>query len=130
MEKGIAGCCSLLLAFFLVTCSDRGEGLSTNDFAVLYAEISHAQASATDSIAAVDSALAIAEKHGIDSLDLLEFRSRLYDHPEEWIRVWELIMQEIEKREESEKTPMVRPPPHDITLPDDSDSLAIKITAQ
>lgn len=126
MEKRIAGCSGLLLVFCLAACGPREQGLTSERFAEFYAEVVRVQASVTDSIAAVDSALAICERMSMDSLELADFRNRLSDHPEEWIRVWELVMQEIEERGELDwttSTKSVAPHP----LPEDkSDSLSIK----
>jgi len=52
-----------------------------------------------DSATAIDSAFAIAERHGISPEHMERFRDRMHDDPAEWIEIWEAVMEEVQSRQ-------------------------------
>jgi hypothetical protein len=95
MEKGLKRLSLFILLVFLAVCSREKKTLPDQRFAEFYAEVAGAQRSAPDSAAAADSAMAVAERHGISKRDLMEFHQRMEKQPTRWVEVWERIVHEL-----------------------------------
>jgi hypothetical protein len=95
MEKGLTRLSLLILIFLLAVCSKEETPLPDQRFVEFYAEVAKAQRSAPDSAAGADSAIAIAERHGILRQDLMEFQQRMEKQPARWVEVWERIVHEL-----------------------------------
>jgi|GEM_PF-2641413 len=90
--------CSLCLCLSL-SCRSNSHELTTRRFVHFYADVVIAQESALDSATAIDSAFAIAERHGISPEHMERFRDRMHDDPAEWIEIWEAVMEEVQSRQ-------------------------------
>lgn len=92
MAKRLIG---LLLAASIAGCS-RGGSVERR-FVRFYSDVVEAQRAALDSAAAVDSALAVAQRHKMSPAELALFRDRMRAHPERWADIWERVVERLEK---------------------------------
>ncbi|MBN1423063.1 hypothetical protein JXA88_00775 [Candidatus Fermentibacteria bacterium] len=97
MAKRIA---ALLLALAIGCSRDRSADARFVDF---YADVVHAQGTAFDSVTAVDSALAVAARHGVTEQELAAFRERMARSPEQWVDVWERMQARLRELETASK---------------------------
>ncbi len=92
MEKGLRGLFWLAPLLAIAACRGDSERLSAEQFSGFYAEVAVAQRAAPDSAAAVDSACAVATRHGISARNLTLFRTEMEENPTEWVAVWEDVV--------------------------------------
>jgi len=92
MEKGLRGLFWLTPLLAIAACQGDSDRLSAEQFSRFYAEVAEAQRAAPDSAAAVDSAWAVAGRHGISAGDLALFRAEMGENPVDWVDVWEDVV--------------------------------------
>ncbi len=82
-------CLTLSTLAFLGACgSGSGPGLSREQYVDLYVDILRARDAAPDSIAALDSARAVLERHGVTEDDLQGFSDSYVDNPGALSLIW------------------------------------------
>lgn len=86
MAKGVVA-----LLLILASCAPPSPGTRFTRF---YRDVVASQQHVADSATAVDSAMAVATRHGISRDELVRVREKLHSDPERWVTVWTRVVED------------------------------------
>jgi len=76
--------------------------ITDNQFVMLYVDLSiAAEQYLADSLALVEVQDSIFEAHSVTRDDFDNYKANLDDSPERWSKLWEMVIEELNKREEA-----------------------------
>jgi hypothetical protein len=95
-----------VVVFFLLRDTRSSSGLSADEFADVYVELSLAsQTLSGDSAGFEDEKSRIFERAGVTQMDMDEFVQRMNRKPDEWAEVWKKVMERLEQKRQRLKSP-------------------------